>query len=72
VLEARQSQGYPKNPLLCAGENRAAVDRAILSTGYPIIGPADVAPALQAKFDQWEKASDETWAMIDQREVEER
>jgi hypothetical protein len=30
-----------------------------------LIGPADVTPALQAEFDQWEQASDEAWAVID-------
>jgi hypothetical protein len=34
-----------------------------------IIGPADVTPALQAEFDQWEQASDEAWAMIDRWET---
>jgi hypothetical protein len=33
-----------------------------------IFGPADVTPALQTEFDQWEKASDEAWAMIEQWE----
>jgi hypothetical protein len=37
-----------------------------------IIGPADVTPALQAEFDQWEQASDEAWAMIDRWETEDR
>jgi hypothetical protein len=30
-----------------------------------LIGPADMTPELQAEFAQWEKASDEAWAMID-------
>jgi len=33
-----------------------------------ILGPADVSPALQAEFAQWEQASDEAWTMIDQWE----
>jgi hypothetical protein len=33
-----------------------------------VLGPADVTPALRAEFEQWEKASDEAWAMIDQWE----
>ena len=37
-----------------------------------ILGPADISPALQAEFAQWEQASDEAWAMIDQWEVEEQ
>ena len=37
-----------------------------------ILGPADVSPTLQAEFAQWEQASDEAWAMIDQWEVEEQ
>ena len=37
-----------------------------------IIGPADVTPALQAEFDQWEQASDEAWAMIDRWETEDQ
>jgi hypothetical protein len=36
-----------------------------------ILGPADVTPELQAEWEQWEKASDEAWAMIDQWEAEE-
>jgi hypothetical protein len=37
-----------------------------------LIGPADVTPELQAEFAQWEKASDETWTMIDQWGAEDR
>ena len=37
-----------------------------------LIDPADVPPALQSELDQWDKASDEAWAMIDQWEVEEQ
>ncbi len=33
-----------------------------------VLGPAEVTPELQAEFDQWEKASDEAWAMIDEWE----
>ena len=36
-----------------------------------VIAPADVPPELQAEFAQWDKASDEAWAMIDQWEAEE-
>jgi hypothetical protein len=37
-----------------------------------LIGPADVTPALQAEFDQWEQASDEAWVMIDRWETEDQ
>ena len=37
-----------------------------------LIGPADVTPELKTELDQWGKASDEAWAMIEQWEVEER
>ena len=37
-----------------------------------LIGPAYVTPELQSELDQWDKASDEAWAMIDQWEVEEQ
>jgi hypothetical protein len=36
-----------------------------------VIGAADVPPALQAEWVQWETASDEAWAMIDRWETEE-
>jgi hypothetical protein len=35
-----------------------------------ILGPADITPALQAELAQWEKASDEAWAMIDKWETD--
>jgi len=37
-----------------------------------LIGPADVTPELQSELDQWDKASDEAGAVIDQAEVEEQ
>ena len=37
-----------------------------------LISPTDVTPALESELDQWDKASDEAWAMIDQWEVEEQ
>jgi hypothetical protein len=37
-----------------------------------LIGAADVTPALQSEYDQWEKVSDEAWVMIDQWEAEDR
>jgi predicted DNA-binding antitoxin AbrB/MazE fold protein len=37
-----------------------------------LISQADVTPALKSELEQWDKASDEAWAMIDQWEAEER
>jgi hypothetical protein len=37
-----------------------------------LIGPMEVTPALGSELDQWDKASDEAWAMIDQWEAEEQ
>jgi len=37
-----------------------------------LISLPDVTPALEAELDQWDKASDEAWAMIDRWEAEER
>jgi len=37
-----------------------------------LISPTDVTPALESELGQWDKASDEAWAMIDQWEAEER
>jgi predicted DNA-binding antitoxin AbrB/MazE fold protein len=37
-----------------------------------LLSPADVTPALKSELEQWDKASDEAWAMIDQWEAEER
>jgi hypothetical protein len=37
-----------------------------------LIGPAEVTPALKSELEQWDKASDEAWAMIEQWEAEER
>ena len=37
-----------------------------------LISPTDVTPELEAELDQWDKASDEAWAMIDRWEAEER
>jgi hypothetical protein len=36
-----------------------------------LISPTDVTPELKYELDQWEKASDEAWAMIDRWEAEE-
>jgi len=35
-----------------------------------LIRPTDMTPALEAELDQWDKASDEAWAMIDQWEAQ--
>jgi hypothetical protein len=37
-----------------------------------LVGPADVTPELKSELDQWDKASDEAWAMIEHWEAEER
>ena len=37
-----------------------------------LISPTDVTPELESELDQWDKASDEAWAMIDRWEAEER
>jgi hypothetical protein len=37
-----------------------------------LLGATDMPPALQAELEQWEKASDEAWAMIDEWEAEEQ
>ena len=37
-----------------------------------LIRPTDMPPELQSELDQWDKASDEAWAMIDHWEAEER
>ena len=37
-----------------------------------ILGPVHGPHELQAELEQWDKASDEAWAMIDQWETEDR
>ena len=37
-----------------------------------LVRPADVTPELRAEWDQWDRASDEAWAMIEQWESEDR
>ncbi len=37
-----------------------------------LMGPADVTPELKSEWEQWDKASDEAWALIDQWETEAR
>ena len=36
-----------------------------------LMSPAEMPPELQSELNQWEKASDEAWAMIDEWEAEE-
>ena len=36
------------------------------------IGPADVPAELKSEVEQWDKASDEAWAMIEQWEADEQ
>ena len=36
------------------------------------LGPADVPADLKSELDQWDKASDEAWAMIEKWEAEEQ
>ncbi len=46
---------------------------ASLPEGIPVeihVRPADMTPELQSELSQWEKASDEAWAMIDEWEAE--
>jgi hypothetical protein len=37
-----------------------------------VLSPAEVPPELQSELDQWDKASDEAWAMIDEWEADEQ
>ncbi len=37
-----------------------------------LIRPVDMTPELKSELDQWDKASDEAWARIDQWERKER
>ena len=37
-----------------------------------VLRPTEVPPELRSELDQWEKASDEAWAMIDEWEAEEQ
>lgn len=36
-----------------------------------VLGPPQVTPELEAEFGQWEQASDEAWARIDEWEKDE-
>ena len=37
-----------------------------------VLSPAEVPPELQSELAQWDEASDEAWAMIDEWEAEEQ
>jgi hypothetical protein len=37
-----------------------------------LLSPVEMPPELQSELDQWDKASDEAWAMIDEWEAEEQ
>ena len=60
--------GIVKNGLVVPQSDTPLPDGAHVDI---LLGPADVPPALQAEFVQWEKASDEAWDMIDKWETEE-
>ena len=61
--------GIVKNGLVVPQNDTSLPDGAHVDI---ILGPADVPPELQAEWDQWEKASDAAWAMIDEWEAEEQ
>jgi hypothetical protein len=61
--------GIVKNGLVVPQSDTPLPDGAHVDI---ILGSADIPPELQAELAQWEKASDEAWAMIDEWEVEER
>ena len=37
-----------------------------------LVSRSDIAPELQAEWEQWDEAGDEAWTMIDQLETEQR
>ena len=59
--------GIVKNGLVIPQSDTPLPDGAHVDI---ILGPVDMPPALQAELGQWDKASDEAWAMIDEWEVE--
>jgi hypothetical protein len=61
--------GIVKNGLVVPQSDTPLPDGAHVDI---ILGPADMPPELQAELAQWEKASDEAWAMIDEWEAEEQ
>ena len=61
--------GIVKNGLVVPQSDTPLPDGAHVDI---LLGPTDMDPALQAELEQWEKASDEAWAMIDEWEAEEQ
>jgi hypothetical protein len=61
--------GIVKNGLVVPQSDTPLPDGAHVDI---ILGSANMPPELQAELAQWEKASDEAWAMIDEWEAEER
>jgi hypothetical protein len=61
--------GIVKNGLVVPQSDTPLPDGAHVDI---LLGPTDMPPALQAELEQWEKASDEAWAMIDEWEAEEQ
>ena len=59
--------GIVKNGLVVPQSDTPLPDGAHVDI---LLGPTDMPPALQAEFEQWDKASDEAWAMIDEWEAE--
>lgn len=60
--------GIVKNGLVVPQSDTPLPDGAHVDI---ILNPADMPLELQAELAQWEKASDEAWAMIDGWETEE-
>ena len=61
--------GIVKNGLVVPQSDTPLPDGAHVDI---LLGPTDMPPALQAELEQWEKASDEAWALIDEWEAEEQ
>jgi hypothetical protein len=61
--------GIVKNGLVVPQSDTPLPDGARVDI---LLGPAEMPPELQAELAQWEKVSDEAWAMIDESEAEER
>jgi hypothetical protein len=59
--------GIVKNGLVVPQSDTPLPDGAHVDI---VLGPADIPPELRAELAQWEKASDEAWAMIDEWETE--
>jgi hypothetical protein len=59
--------GIVKNGLVVPQSDAPLPDGAHVDI---VMAPADVTPELKAEWEQWEQASDEAWAMIDEWEAE--